>query len=101
MFNSTSDQSKNTEYRSLNCSQLIATGIIVHDSKRARAAWMRHLWQYFMHYLLHGHEPRIRKQYRSCGRPIWHIYEPQTGRSAYCETEAEVIDWFEQRMNRW
>lgn len=96
MFNSINYQSTSADCHSSNFSQLIATGVIVHDNNRDRFAWPYRLWQYLMHHLLHGDEPRIWQKCNVAGEVFYHGYDPRSRRLIHCATKTELRAWLDQ-----
>ncbi len=45
-------------------------------------------------------QPRVSKFYDVEGKPVWHIYDPYSGQRFICQSESEMLDWFESRYSR-
>jgi hypothetical protein len=77
---------------------IINTGVIVHDEtpEQKYPSWLRHVWAYLMHHILRGDEPRIWERHNSAREVYYRCYDPRTGQSISCGSEAEVRIWLEQ-----
>lgn len=94
MFNSIRPRMTNEECDS---AKPIATGIIVHDSNLDCSSWLHRLWKFLAHRCFDSYELRVWQEYNPSGQQVWRAHDPRTGRLAYCHTEAEMVDWLEQR----
>jgi hypothetical protein len=78
----------------------ITTGVIVHDAtpeqKQSNSSWLSFVWNYLMHQLLRGHEPRVWQKSNAAGEVTYHGYDPHTGSSIQCGTEADMRNWFDR-----
>jgi hypothetical protein len=78
--------------------RIMNTGTIVHDatSEQKHFSWLRCFCAYLMHQILRGHEPGIWKKRNSAGGIYYRCYDPRSGHSATCDSEAKVRIWLEQ-----
>jgi hypothetical protein len=96
MFNSRNYQSTSADSPTSNSAKPIATGVIIHDSNRDRATWAHRLWQYLMHHLLRGHEPRVWQKRNAAGE-VYHCgYDPYSGRTTYLTSDTDLRAWLDQ-----
>ncbi len=47
-----------------------------------------------------SYEPQITQRQQADGTLYWEVYEPATGRTIYCLTEVEMMDWLDSREYR-
>jgi hypothetical protein len=80
--------------------ELMTTGVIVHDAKpeqkQSYLFWLRHCCTALMHHLLRGNEPCVWEKHNSAGEIYYLCYDPRTRRSVHCGTETEVRVWLDQ-----
>ena len=57
---------------------------------------LNQIWQHLVKAIAHGNEPRL-WQTQKHGQPIWHGYDPASGRSVTRFSEAEMLIWLEER----
>jgi hypothetical protein len=62
-------------------------------------SWLSNTWRYLVRGSIRDNEPRVWQERSPSGHYIWRAYDPQSGRSAYRRTEAEMVDWLEQRTH--
>lgn len=58
--------------------------------------WQQAIAQTIRQHMLNPAEPRVSVRRDRHGNPLFHIYDPRTGRSATFSSEAEVRWWLEQ-----
>jgi hypothetical protein len=80
--------------------ELMVTDVIVPNEtpqqKQSNASWLSCAWQYLMHHLLNGHEPRVWQKRNTAGEVFYRAYDPYTGRSAYLTSDIDLRIWLEQ-----
>ena len=59
-------------------------------------SWVGNVWSFLIDQLIGSNEPRIWQECNRSGEIYWRVYDPYTGRSAYCDSEDEVRAWLEQ-----
>lgn len=78
----------------------IATGIIVHDAtpeqKQPHLSWLSRALNFLKRQLLRGNEPRVWQKRNAAGQITYHCYDPHSGRSTYCDSEIEVMEWLDR-----
>jgi hypothetical protein len=56
-----------------------------------RVNWWQRIYQFFVG----SNELSVWQTIDRLGQPVWHAYDPLTGASIICESEAEMVDWIE------
>jgi hypothetical protein len=76
----------------------IATGVIVHDAMpgQPNSSWFSRTWNYLMHHLLRGNEPRIWQKRNAAGDIFYGAYDPDSGQLAHFTSDTELRIWLEQ-----
>lgn len=68
-------------------------------SKRQSSAWskLNDIWQDALAYFAASSEPKVWQFQNGSGLSQWKAYDPITGESAVCDSEAEMRTWLEER----
>lgn len=78
----------------------IATGVIVHDAAleqtQCNPSWLSRAWNYLMHHLARGNEPRVWQKRNAAGDVFYYGYDPYSGRTAHLTSDIDLRAWLEQ-----
>ncbi|MBD3886805.1 hypothetical protein IFO70_34780 [Phormidium tenue FACHB-886] len=78
----------------------IATGVIVHDAvpqqKQPNPSWLSRTWNYLMHHLLQGNEPRVWQKHNAAGEVFYYGYDPYSGQTTHLTSDIDLRAWLEQ-----
>lgn len=66
-------------------------------TNRSLQRWLMRIWAAGIHALLRKDNPQIRYYQNGSGDAWWRVYDPVTGRSAYCSSENDVRIWLDRR----
>lgn len=99
---------RSSEYRQkhqADSTELINTGVIVHDATPAQKqpclSWLHHIWEYLRHSFLQGDKPRIWEKRNSDGEVLYYGYDPRSGNSIQGVNAADMRTWLEQLPYSW
>lgn len=59
-------------------------------------AWLSQVWNWLNKALFEEPELQIREMSDRVGNTWWHIYDPRTGKTAWLDSENEVLIWIEK-----
>lgn len=61
------------------------------------SSWLKAVWQMFDIVFLRDLQPRVwQTTDPETGKPQWHLYHPETGKTSHLKSEAEIRQWLEQ-----
>jgi hypothetical protein len=60
------------------------------------SSWLSKVGQFITDRLFQPAELEIQTTYDRCGNLWWYVYDPETGRSAWLDSEDEVRIWIEK-----
>lgn len=62
-------------------------------------SWLSQVWHSLMRAIMVRSEPYVKPIVTRSGQIWWYLYDPMSGQSTYCASEAEARVWLEQRFS--